>query len=225
MQIPTIRVLLADEQSLFREAMRSVLGCQEDVEVVGDVGNGYAAVSEIERLQPDVAVVDAGLQNCSGIRVVGMIAEKLPTCRIVVMSAEEDDDILVEAMSAGASAYVTKSVPLVELIEAVRATHRGETLVPPLMLGRLLHRLVRRRHEADEAQQLISKLTPREHEVLELLAQGADNERIAITLVISPQTARTHVQNIVSKLGMHSRLEAAMFARKAGIVEDILVLD
>jgi DNA-binding NarL/FixJ family response regulator len=93
------------------------------------------------------------------------------------------------------------------------------------MLGRLLHRLVRRRHEADEAQQLISKLTPREHEVLELLAQGADNERIAITLVISPQTARTHVQNIVSKLGMHSRLEAAMFARKAGIVEDILVLD
>jgi DNA-binding NarL/FixJ family response regulator len=225
MQTPRIRVLLADEQSLFREAMRSVLDSQGDIEVVSDAGDGYAAVSEAERVQPDVAVLDAGLQNCAGIRAVGTIAETVPGCHVVVVSAEEDDDILLRAMKAGASAYVAKSAPLVELIEAVRATNRGETLVPPLMLGRLLHRLLRRRHEEDEALRLISTLTPREREVLELLAQGADNERIAITLVISPQTARTHVQNIVSKLGMHSRLEAAMFARKAGIVEDVIVLD
>jgi two-component system NarL family response regulator len=225
MQTSRIRVLLADEQSLFREAMRSVLDNEDDIEVVADAGNGFSAIAEAGRMRPDVAVLDAGLQNCSGIRAAEKISEHTPECRVIVMSAEENDEILLQAVKAGASAYITKSAPLVDLIEGVRATHRGETVVPPLMLGRLLERLVRRRHEEDEALRLIGKLTPREREVLELLAQGADNEKIAVTLVISPQTARTHVQNIVSKLGLHSRLEAAMFARKAGIVEDLIVLD
>ena len=217
----TIRVLLADEQSLFREAVKVVLSNEDDLVVVGEARDGLQAVAESERVKPDVAILDANLPNCDGIRATEQISVKVPACRVIVFSGQEDERVLVAALEAGASGYLSKEAPLSELIEATRAVHRGEALVPPRMLGTLLQRLIHRRRERDEALRRLGALTRREREVLALLAQGADNDAIAQELVISPETARTHIQNVLGKLGVHSRLEAAAFVIQNGILDDL----
>lgn len=220
-----LRVLLADEQSLFREAVRVVLSSEGDLEVVAEARDGVQAVAEAERTQPDVALLDANLPNCDGIRATNLILTRVPTCRVIVFSGQEDERILLEAMEAGASGYLSKEAPLAELIEATRAVHRGEALVPPRMLGALLQRVIHRRRERDEAIKRMGNLTRREREVLALLAQGADNDLIAQRLVISPETARTHVQNVLGKLRVHSRLEAAAFVTQNGILDDLVTAE
>ena len=217
----TLRVLLADEQSLFREAVRVVLSREADIEVVGEARDGLQAVAEVERLKPDVALVDSNLPNCDGVHATLQITERVPGCRVILVTGQEEQRVLIDALEAGASGYLTKESPLVDLIEAVRAVHRGEVLVPPRMLGALLRQLIKRRREHDVAANRMANLTRREREVLALLAQGADNERIAQRLVISPETARTHVQNVLGKLEVHSRLEAAAFVRQNGLLEEL----
>ncbi|MEA2551443.1 MAG: two-component system, NarL family, nitrate/nitrite response regulator NarL [Actinomycetota bacterium] len=224
MEERAIHVLLADEHALFRDAMRAVLTREDDIRVVADAGDGRTAVAEAIRTRPDVVVVDAGLRETDAVRTVAEVAREVPGCHILVLSAEEDEEILIGAIDAGATAYLTKSAAIDELIDAVRATHRGETQVPSHMLGHLLSRLVRRKRDQDEAISQIARLTAREREVLTLLARGLDNEGIASVLVISRHTARTHVQNVVTKLGVHSRLEAAMYATRAGVGDESLVL-
>ena len=219
---PRLRIILADEQSLFREAVKVVLESQPDIEVVAEARDGIQAVAVAEESRPDVALLDINLPNCDGIRATSMIKERVPDCKVLVLTGEEDQETLVEALEAGASGYLTKECPLSELMEATRAVHRGETLIPSRMLGALLSRLIRRRREQDEALQRISKLTKREREVLAFLAEGRDNDGIAQALVISPETARTHIQNVLGKLGVHSRLEAAAFVIQNGILEDLV---
>jgi DNA-binding NarL/FixJ family response regulator len=216
-----IRVLLADEQSLFRDAVKVVLSSESDLVVVGEAGDGIQAVSEAERVRPDVALLDASLPNCDGIRATQQISLRVPTCRVIVFSAQEDEQILVQALEAGASGYLSKGSALVDLIDATRAVHRGDALIPPRMLGALLKRLIHRRRERDDALKRMSKLTRREREVLALLSQGSDNDAIAQLLVISPETARTHIQNVLGKLGVHSRLEAAAFVTQNGLLDDL----
>jgi DNA-binding NarL/FixJ family response regulator len=168
-----------------------------------------------------VALLDADLPNCDGIRAAQQITVEVPECRVIVFSGQEDEQILVKALEAGASGYLSKGSPLAELIGATRAVNRGEALVPPRMLGALLQRLIFRRRERDEALKRLAKLTRREREVLALVAQGFDNDKIAQELVISPETARTHIQNVLGKLGVHSRLEAAAFVTQNGILDDL----
>jgi DNA-binding NarL/FixJ family response regulator len=216
-----VRILIADDQSLFREAVRVVLSSEDDLEVVGEARDGLQAVADVERLRPDVALLDADLPNCDGIRATRQIVERVAGCRVIVLSSREDERVLVAAMEAGASGYLPKQVPLVDLIGATRAVDRGEALVPPRMLATLLQRLIQRRRERDEALKVLASLTRREREVLALLARGGDNDGIAQELVISPETARTHVQNVLGKLGVHTRLEAAAFVTQNGILEDL----
>lgn len=214
-------MLLADEQSLFREAVKVVLSSEADIEVVAEARDGLQAIAEAERARPDVVLLDANLPNCDGIRAARQITERVPLCRVIVVSDQEDERVLIDALEAGANGYLTKESPLVHLIEATRTVHRGEVLVPPKMLGALLRQLIGRRREHDIALNRLANLTRREHEVLALLAQGADNEGISQRLVISPETARTHVQNILGKLGVHSRLEAAAFVRQNRLLEEL----
>lgn len=214
-----VRILLADEQSLFREAVRIVLEEQSDLTVVAEARDGVQAIAEADRTHPDVALLEANLPNCDGLRATAAILQKVPRCRVLILTGEEDEAILLEALEAGASGYLSKSVPLVELIDGARQVHRGHAVVPPKMLGPLLDRLLKRRRAEDESMRRLDKLTRREKEVLVLLSKGSDNDSIAQELVISPQTARTHVQNVLGKLGVHSRLEAAAFARRSGAVE------
>lgn len=216
-----VRILLADGHSLFREALSTALAAEPDLLVVGEARDGLEAVAEAARTEPQVAVLDADLPNCDGVRAAALISDRLPDCRIVLLAADEDPDILASAIEAGASGYLTKASPLTELVDAIRSVHRGDTLVPSRMLGSLLERLIRRRQEHDEALRRLSRLTSREREVLTLLAQGGDNDSIAQVLVISPQTARTHIQNVLVKLGVHSRLEAAALAIQNGLVGEM----
>lgn len=220
-----IRILLADGQSLFREAVKVVLGSEAGLEVVAEAGDGLEAVAEAERVRPNVALVDFNLPNCDGVRATFLITERVPDCRVVILADEEDESVLVDAVEAGASGFLTKESPLADLIDATRAIHRGETLIPRQMLGPLLRRLIVRRREQDHALRQMSRLTRREREVLALVAGGADNDAIAQALVISPQTARTHIQNVLSKLGVHSRLEAAAFVVQNRILDELVGAD
>jgi DNA-binding NarL/FixJ family response regulator len=217
-----VRVLLADEQSLFREAVRAVLQGEADLDVVGEARDGVQAVSEAERVRPDVAILDAGLPNCDGIRATRLIAESLPNCRVLVLGVGSDIRQMVEALEAGARGFLTKETPLADLIDATRKLTRGETLIPPGMLGPLLAHLIHRHREEEDARRRVSQLTRREREVLALLADGADNDTIAQRLVISPETARTHVQNVLHKLDVHSRLEAAAFVLQSGVLRELV---
>ena len=173
----SIRVLLADEQSLFRQAVKVVLSSEDDLVVVGEAADGLQAIAEVERVRPDVALLDADLPNCDGIRATQQISLRVPDCRVIVFSAQEDEQVLVQALEAGASGYLSKGSPLVDLIDATRAVHRGDALVPPRMLGALLQRLIHRRRERDEALKRMARLTRREREVLVLLAQGGRQRR------------------------------------------------
>jgi DNA-binding NarL/FixJ family response regulator len=216
-----VRVLIGDGHSLFREALAAALAVEPGLRVVSEVRDGLEAVGEAARTRPDVAVLDAELPNCDGIRATRLIRERVSACRIVLLAADEDLQTLADAIHAGVNGFITKASPLSELVEAIRAVHRGETLVPARMLGGLLQQLLEVRRAHDEAARRLARLTPREREVLTLLAQGGDNDSIARVLVISPQTARTHIQNVLVKLGVHSRLEAAAVALQNGLVDEV----
>jgi DNA-binding NarL/FixJ family response regulator len=213
-----IRILLADEHSLFSEAVRVGLETTGSLQVVSVVRDGLRAIAEAERTRPDVAIIHVRGSSGDGIRAAAMVKERVPTCMVLVLTDAEDHAMLVDALEAGADGYLTNECMLSELIDAVRTVHRGEMLVPPRMLGPLVTSLIRHRREQDDAVRQLACLTRREREVLALLAKGVSKDAIAATLVISPQTARTHIQNVITKLGVHSRLEAAMFVTQNGIV-------
>ena len=217
-----IRVLLADRHALFREAMRAVLESEAEIHVVAEARDGLEAVSEAERSLPHVAILDVDLPMSDGARTTATIKARVPECQVLVLSAREDYRSLIEVLDAGASGYLTRESPLAELIQATRAVHHGDTLVPPGMLGPLLSDLLRRKRDQDKGFERIARLTTREREVLALLAQGSDNDSIARSLVISPQTARTHIQNILGKLEVHSRLEAAAYVMQSGLLANLV---
>lgn len=217
-----VRLLLADEQCLFREAVRTVLEKTGKFVVVAEAADGREALAVAIDAQPDVALVAADLP-VDGVDVTRTIKDHVPDCRILVLAAREDQNTLLEALEAGASGYLTRESPLSELIEAAHLVHRGDILVPPRMLGGLLARLIVRHREEKEASRRVALLTRREKEVLTLLAGGAGKKAIAKALVISPETARTHVQNILEKLGVHSQHEAAAFVHQNGFLEELVV--
>ena len=210
----SIHVLLADEQGLFREAVRIVLTAQPDVEVVAEAGDEEAALKAVVEFEPDVALVSMALGGYNGLATARSISESLPACHVVMLAPRADTTTLVDAFEAGASGYLSKQSPISELVESIRAVHLHGILVPPGSLPGLIRSLVGRRRDRDETAARYGKLTAREREVLSLLITGADNETIGQNLLISPQTARTHVQNILTKLRVHSRLEAAALVRQ-----------
>jgi DNA-binding NarL/FixJ family response regulator len=220
-----IRILLADPHGLFREALRTGLESEQDLRVVGEARSGPEAVAEIERSVPNVAIVEMDLPITDAVGTTALIKDRIPSCRVLVLGATEDCRRLTEVLDAGADGYLTKESLLSDLIDATRAVHRGDTLIPPRMLGPLLTTLLRRKRELDGAHARIARLTRREREVLALLADGANNDHIASMLVISPQTARTHIQNILTKLSVHSRLEAAAFVTQNSIRSDLVMAD
>jgi two-component system nitrate/nitrite response regulator NarL len=210
-------MLVADNHALFRDAVRIALSEEPGVVIVAEARDGRQAITEALRMRPNVALIDATLPDRQAMRATALITEQVPECKVVVLSDKEDERILIEAVEAGARGFVTKEGPLATLVDVVKRVDAGETLIPGAMLGTLLTRLVNRRHQQDDAVRMMVRLTRREKEVLGLLADGADNDVIARALVMSPQTARTHIQNILRKLGVHSRLEAAAFVVRNGL--------
>jgi DNA-binding NarL/FixJ family response regulator len=217
-----IRVLLADEQALFREAVKVVLGTERDFTVVAEAGDALQALTEVQRTRPHVALIDAELPGLTVEELIRRIKTSVPGCGVVLLSPRGELGTLVASIEAGASGYLTKDIGLDQLVDATRAVRRGEAQVPSKMLGPLLTRLIHRRRDEDETRSKLSRLTRREREVLALMMRGADNNVISRALNISPETARTHIQNILGKLGMHSRLEAVAFASGNAIVNRLV---
>jgi DNA-binding NarL/FixJ family response regulator len=218
-----INVLIADEQSLFRQAVRSALETETDLTVVAEAGDGQQAIEAADRFSPHIALIDTDLPKVNGISATRTLRERVPGCKVLVLSNHQDQVALFDAMQAGANGYLTKAIPLAKLIEATRAVLRGETIVPPAMLGDLLSQLVQSKERQNDVLRRLSRLTRREREVLALLVEGADNDLVAQRLVISPETARTHIQNILSKLDVHSRLEALALVLRNNIVKEMIL--
>jgi DNA-binding NarL/FixJ family response regulator len=213
-----IRILLADEHSLFRQALRELLDRESDFEVVAEAGEQAEALAQATKTGADVALIGLDLASGDGIAALRELRELLPECRAVLIADREDADVLLRAVQAGASGYITKSYALADLMATIRAAHRGESIVPPSMLGELIQNLLRRRSYEDEAVERIGRLTRRERQVLTLLAEGGNKETIGRVLFISPETARTHIQHVLAKLGVHSRLEAATLATRGKLL-------
>ncbi|TMD13207.1 MAG: response regulator transcription factor [Chloroflexi bacterium] len=207
-----IRVLLVDDHAVFCDGLKTVLALQPDLEVVGTCGTVREAVEGARALQPDVVLLDVHLPDGSGIDAASGIKRERPQTQVVILTSDDDEAVLRTALQAGVTGYLSKHEASTQVIECVRSASRGEPLIAPYMLARLLHGL-ERRHEPAAAP---APLTPRELQVLRELAQGHDNERVARTLRMSPNTVRTHVQNILAKLQVHSKLEAVSLAVRRG---------
>ncbi len=213
-----LKVLVASEDRLFRETMSIALEQEPDLVVVAEAADGDAAIAAAATLDAEVVVLSAGLPGFEGARPSCLLKDHAPECRIVVLADVQDQGLLTDGLGCGASGYLTKDCSLSELVEAIRGVARGEVLVPPTMLGPLLSELIERRDDHEQAVLKLAALSPRERQVLGLVARGMKASAIAETLVISVETARTHVQNTLTKLGVHSRLEAASFVIEYGLL-------
>lgn len=219
MEKTEFRIVLADDHALFREAVKAVLQVESELGVVGEASTSAEVLTQLASSRPDLIILDVEITD-GDESLIAEIKERVPGCRVLMLVDRNGHSAVLRAARAGAEGFVAKESPLQELLGAVRALQRGETVVPGHMLGPLLTSLMRQRKQEDAAFERILRLTQREKEVLALLAEGADNEAIARALVISPQTARTHIQNILGKLNVHSRLEAAAIAMQNGLLDN-----
>ncbi|HMC53070.1 MAG TPA: response regulator transcription factor, partial [Acidimicrobiales bacterium] len=208
-----IRVLIADDQALFRRGLYVVLGTEDGIEVVGEAENGEEAVAKAEDLAPDVVLMDVRMPKVNGIDAARTIRGIAPSTRILMLTVSDEEDDLYEAIKAGANGYLLKEISVEEVAEAIRAVVQGQSLISPSMASKLLtefNTLVKR---AEEKQQFPAPaLTSRELEVLRLVAKGMSNREIADQLYISENTVKNHVRNILEKLHLHSRMQAVMYA-------------
>ena len=221
-----IRIILVDGSSLFRQAIGGALARVDGLEVIAESQTATLAVNDAERTQPDLMVVDGDFFVSWLPAFIADVHAVAPDCKLLVLTSEQQLAPLLDALRAGANGYLTKEMSLEELVDAARVVASGGIVVPPDMLSQLVRTLLSQEgRKTDDSIMTLSKLTRRERQVLSLLADGHDKDAIALELAISPQTARTHVQNILAKLGLHSRLEAAAFARKHPILKQFVASD
>jgi DNA-binding NarL/FixJ family response regulator len=208
----TIRVLLVDDHQMFGESLRKALDEEPGIRIVALADSGAAAIAAFERENPDVVLVDYRLPDADGVELARRFKKDRPECQVVMVTAEESEEVLRRAIEAGCSGYLTKERRVDELILAIRKARAGETTISPQLLTQLLGRL-----HADHLRPGWD-LTAREREVLALLTEGWSNQAIATKLGISLATVRNHVQSVIAKLGAHSKLEAVAAGVRAGIV-------
>ncbi|MET9489562.1 response regulator transcription factor [Nocardia sp. NPDC006630] len=213
----TISVLIADGHLVFRSGLRAVIGSQPDIECVAEVGDGAAAISEIRRLQPDVALVCLdmpGLDYSAGAASTSVFGD---TTQILTFTNHESDENLYRAMCLGASGFLAKTLPSASLVSAIRTAARGDALIDPALTRRLMARLTAGIEPFPAAPE-VETLTAREHQVLLLIANAYTNPEIARTLGVGEQTVKTHVSNVLAKLGVRDRVHAAVYAHTRRIV-------
>jgi NarL family two-component system response regulator LiaR len=210
-----IRVLITDDQAIVRKGIQALLATETNVEVIGEAENGKEAIQLVEKLQPDVILMDLQMPEMGGIEAIGHITTSKPNARILVLTSFATDDKVFPAIKAGALGYLLKDSSPEELIQAIRQVHRGESSLHPTIARKVLQELSR--PLAPEQSPTSEPLTEREVDVLRLVARGLGNQQIADQLVISEATVRTHVSNILSKLHLASRTQAALYALQKGL--------
>ena len=213
-----IRLLIADDHTLFREGLRAILGAQADIEIVGEASNGAQAVQLAASQLPDIILMDIQMPEMNGIAATEKILDANPHIGIIVLTMLEDDDSVFAAMRAGARGYVLKGADKAEMLRAIHAVANGEALFGPVIAKRLVHFFQEVRGMKNLAPpRAFPELTEREAQVLNLIAQGYNNSEIADKLVLSPKTVSNHISNIFAKLQVADRAQAIVRARQAGL--------
>jgi DNA-binding NarL/FixJ family response regulator len=219
-----VRVLVCDDQSVVRAGFTTILGAQPGLTVVGEAGNGEQAVREARRLHPDVVVMDIQMPVLDGIEATRQLAGpgSPEPARVLIVTTFNLDEYVYQALHAGASGFLLKDAPPAELVAAVRTVAAGEALLAPAVTRQLIGRFAGRIRPADPAApepgRPLGGLTPREHEVLTLIAAGMSNAEIAAAMTVSPETVKTYVSRILAKLGLRDRVQAVVFAYQHGVV-------
>lgn len=216
-------VLLCDDQALVRVGLRKILEAEDDIEVVGEAEDGEDAVAEARRLRPDVVLMDIRMPVLDGIEATRRIARSQPASRVVVLTTFGLDGYVYDALRVGASGFMLKDAPPEELVAAVRIVANGDALLAPAVTRSVIEEFARRAPSEAPAERSVpaevEELTPREREVLELLARGLSNPEICGRLVVSEATTKTHVARILQKLGLRDRIQAVIYAYESGLVE------
>jgi two-component system nitrate/nitrite response regulator NarL len=214
---PKIRILLVDDHTLFRSGVKALLARQPDFEVAGEASDGLDGVKRARELKPDVVLMDLDMPGISGREAIRMMAEELPDVPVLMLTVSEDADDLVDTLQAGAMGYLLKNIDTEYFVDAIRRAARGESVVSPQMTGKLVAGLRSGPRDAAPAAADKEKLTAREREILLCLARGASNKEIARELELAESTVKIHVQNILRKLNLTSRVQAAVYAVEAGL--------
>jgi len=210
-----ISVLIVDDHGVVRQGLRTYLELLDDITIVGEAENGVEAVEQVRRQQPDIVLMDLVMPEMNGVEATRQVVAISPSTKVVVLTSFSEDDLVFPAIEAGATGYLLKDVDPAELHRAIRAVHEGEVQLHPDIMQKLIHRVSAPQNESDSDH---GDLTPRELEVLSHIAQGESNREIAMTLSISEKTVKTHVGNILSKLHLSDRTQAAIYAHKQGLV-------
>jgi DNA-binding NarL/FixJ family response regulator len=211
-------VLLADDQALVRGGFRLIIDAQDDLEVVSEADDGRAAVERARELRPDVVLMDVRMPVLDGIAATRIVVDEALAGHVLVLTTFDEDRIVYDALKAGASGFLLKTVPPAQLVEAVRTVAAGEALLAPTVTRRLIEDFVHRPPPGDAAPVQLAALTGREREVLTMIARGLSNAEIAATLVVSGATVKTHVNRILSKLDLRDRVQAVVLAYETGLV-------
>ncbi len=216
-----ITVLIVDDERTFGEALELALGREKDLRIVDVATDGTQAIHAVDVHRPDVVLMDVTMPGMNGIEVTRRIKEADPDARIVILSGRDDEHLLARAVQAGATGLLRKTEAVVNVATTVRRAHRGEALHPPAEVEVALRRLRHRRDRDDDAARRLERLTPRELEILSLMAEGRAPGDITGALRMSPNTLRTHMQNVLTKLGVHSKMEALVLAIRHGKVATV----
>jgi DNA-binding NarL/FixJ family response regulator len=216
-------VLLCDDQALVRVGLRKILDAEDDLEVVGEAGDGEDAVAEAGRLRPDIVLMDIRMPVLDGIEATRRIASAQPAIRVVMLTTFGLDGYVYDALRAGASGFMLKDAPPEEIVAAVRIVANGDALLAPAITRTVIEEFARRAPGTAPPPRpeppALDELTPREREVLELLARGLSNPQICERLVVSEATTKTHVARILQKLGLRDRIQAVIYAYETGLIE------
>lgn len=215
-EVKHIRILIADDHPLFREGVARLIADQPDLEVVGEASDGLEALVKARELRPDLILMDITMPGVDGLEATRLLKEELPEARIIILSQRDESEALFEATRSGAHGYLLKTLRSHQLLDALRSVMEGGAAIAPAMAGHLMEEF--RRLSQATPDQKSEPLTAREQEILKLIAQGASNQEIAEQLVVSLHTVKSHVKKILEKLHANSRHQAALYARRKGLI-------
>lgn len=214
-----IRVLIVDDHTLFRSGVKLVLQRQEGFTVVGEAGDGLEGVKRAKQLKPDVVLLDLHMPGTSGLEALRLLAEEVPSAQVVMLTVSEDAEDLLEALRAGARGYLLKNIDTEFLVDAIQRAARGESVMSPQMACKLADAM-RQPVKGTTRDGSEARLTPRERDILHMLARGASNKEIARAFGLAESTVKIHVQSILRKLNLTSRVQAAVYAVEHGLLAD-----
>lgn len=215
-----LRVLLVDDHILFRKGVASLLASHEDVEVVGEAEDGMEAVARARETMPDVILMDLSMPKCSGLEATRVVKREMPHVKIIVLTVSDDDHDLFAAIKSGADGYLLKNLEPHQLFDMLAGVRHGEAPISGVLAAKILQEFRQPAQSLPRQLEVRDELTPRETEILELVVQGATNKRIAEALVITENTVKIHLRNILEKLHVQNRIQAAVYAVRQGLVDD-----